>query len=144
MLNSIYSVRILSLLFIVTLIGLAGCTHAEKNISEKSPSTVNTSSTGQTKNITNPIAYSPESIKKGKLLFWQQCASCHNRDGRAKTAIVANAADLTKPETWRYGVSDAEVFNSISEGAGNSMPPFKYTISNDEDIWHMVNFIRSL
>lgn len=98
----------------------------------------------QAKLLVNPVAYTRESVKKGRLSFIQYCASCHDSDGKARSAIMANAADLTAPASWLYGSSDGEIFRTVRDGAGRIMPPFRYLINTDKDIWNIVNFIHSL
>jgi cytochrome c oxidase cbb3-type subunit 3 len=91
----------------------------------------------------NPTPYTPESIARGKNYFLQNCQSCHDEDGRARSAAVAIAADLTDPKRWKFGESDAQVFASIHNGAADAMPPFGSDLKN-EQIWDIVNFIRSI
>lgn len=92
---------------------------------------------------TNPVAYSPASIARGKTYFLQNCQSCHDDDGRARSAAVAIAADLTNPDQWKFGTSDAQVFKTIKNGASEAMPPFGADLKDDQ-IWDIVNFIRSI
>ena len=91
----------------------------------------------------NPIAYSPASVARGKNHFLQNCQLCHDEDGRARSAAVALAADLTEPPRWKFGTGDNQVFSSIKNGAGDNMPPFGGDLK-DEQIWDIVNFIRSI
>src|SRR5689334_16448950 len=91
----------------------------------------------------NPVPYSPASITRGKSYFLQNCQSCHDEDGRARSAAVAIAADLTDPDRWKFGSSDAQLFKTIKNGAAEAMPPFG-TDLKDEQIWDVVNFIRSI
>jgi cytochrome c oxidase cbb3-type subunit III len=91
----------------------------------------------------NPVPYAPASIARGKTYFLQNCQSCHDEDGRARSAAVAIAADLTDPDRWKFGTSDAQVFKTIRNGAAEAMPPFG-TDLKDEQIWDVVNFIRSI
>ena len=62
----------------------------------------------------------------------------------ARIEVVANATDLTNPPVWKNGVDEGLIFRSIRDGAGLSMPAFKTQVDRQEDIWHLVNFIRSL
>jgi mono/diheme cytochrome c family protein len=91
----------------------------------------------------NPTAYSPASVARGKSHFLQNCQSCHDEDGRARSAAVAIAADLTEPARWKFGTADPQVFSTIKNGAGDNMPPFKGDLKDDQ-IWDIVNFIRSI
>ena len=65
-------------------------------------------------------------------------------DGKSQVDVIANATDLTDPEYWISGTSEGEVFRSIRDGAGDAMPPFNAKVEKEEDLWHMVNFVRSL
>ena len=55
----------------------------------------------------NPTPYAPASVNRGKTFFLQNCQSCHDEDGKARSAAVAIAADLTAPERWKFGTGDA-------------------------------------
>jgi mono/diheme cytochrome c family protein len=58
--------------------------------------------------------------------------------------VVADATDLTSPPAYKSGTSEGEIFRSIRDGAGETMPPFKTQITGETDLWHLVNYIRSL
>ena len=66
------------------------------------------------------------------------------RYGSDLVNVVADATDLTDPSVWRNGTTDSEIFRSIRDGAGASMPAFKSQIRQEEDLWHLVNYIHSL
>jgi hypothetical protein len=51
-------------------------------------------------------------------------------------------ANLTD-ETWDHGSSDGEIFVVIRDGTSSDMEPYKDRLS-EKQIWHVVNFIRSL
>ena len=95
------------------------------------------------KKLKNPVAYSKKSITGGRTLFARHCTSCHGPDGKAQVDVVADATDLTSPKWWKSGSSDGEIFRSIRDGAGETMPPFKSQLGPN-DLWNLVNFIRSL
>jgi mono/diheme cytochrome c family protein len=97
------------------------------------------------KALKNPVPSTSESIARGKRLYQTHgCANCHGADGKALVEIVANATDLTDPSVWKNGTSEGLVFKSIRDGAGLAMPPFKTEVTAPEDLWHLVNFVRSL
>lgn len=96
------------------------------------------------KELKSPVAFTEKSIARGKMLYMRRCTECHGPDGRSQIDVIADATDLTVPKLYRSGTLEGEVFKSIKEGAGVSMPPFKMQIKNDDDLWHMVNFLRSL
>jgi mono/diheme cytochrome c family protein len=91
----------------------------------------------------NPVPYASTSIAKGKATYLRLCPECHDDDGKALAQTLAPAADLTDPGRWKFGTGDAHVFRSIHDGAGAAMPVFGNQLK-DEDIWDIVNFIRSI
>jgi mono/diheme cytochrome c family protein len=101
-------------------------------------------SSDEAKKLKNPVANTKKSIGQGRNLFVRSCAACHGPDGKAEVDVVADATDLTSPKLYKSGTSEGEIFRSIRDGAGETMPPFKTQITKEEDIWHLVNFIRSL
>jgi len=81
--------------------------------------------------------------KSAAALYSKNCASCHGRDGRAKTfkARLKRARDLTAAE-WQNRVSDERIFNSIINGKGK-MPGFAKKLSAPE-IDSLVTYVRAL
>lgn len=97
------------------------------------------------KALKTPIPSTSDSIGRGKRLYQTHgCANCHGADGKALIEVVANATDLTEPSVWKNGTSEGLVFRSIRDGAGLAMPPFKTEVVSQDDLWHLVNFVRSL
>jgi mono/diheme cytochrome c family protein len=76
-------------------------------------------------------------------LYTQNCASCHGRDGSAKTARArrSHARNLNDSE-WQDRVSDERIFNSIMNGKGK-MPGYSKKLSEPE-IDALVNYVRGL
>jgi cytochrome c6 len=76
-------------------------------------------------------------------LYSKNCASCHGRDGRAKTlkARRNHARNLSDPE-WQNKVSDERIFNSIMNGKGK-MPDYAKKLSAPE-IDSLVPYVRGL
>jgi mono/diheme cytochrome c family protein len=97
------------------------------------------------------VAYSAHSITRaGNLstddagaLFSSECATCHGKDGKAKTfkAKLNHARNLTDA-TWQAEVTDERLYNSIHNGKGN-MPPFGKKLS-DPQINALVAYVRTL
>ena len=104
----------------------------------------NRMSSEEAKKLKSPVPYTKESITQGRNLFARTCTACHGNDGKSQVDVVANATDLTDPKAFGSGTSEGEIFRSIRDGAGDTMPPFKTQISKEEDMWNLVNFIRSL
>ncbi len=98
----------------------------------------------EAKKLKSPAPFSKESIARGRAIFARNCTACHGNDGKSEVDVVANATDLTEPKLWRSGTAEGEIFRSIRDGAGDTMPPFKSQLQKEEDLWHLVNFIRSL
>jgi cytochrome c(L) len=88
------------------------------------------------KEVRNPFEGKPEAIKEGDKIFDARCSECH-MDGTGGAG-----PDLTD-DTWIYGGSDAEVFETISGGRKGGMPSWKGVLSSD-DIWKVMAFIRSI
>ena len=97
------------------------------------------------KKLKNPVAYSKKSLTQGRIYFARTCATCHGLDGKAQVEAIGDATDLTSPKGYKSGSSDGEMYRSIRDGAGlnQPMPSFKSTFK-DEDLWNLVNYIRSL
>jgi len=94
--------------------------------------------------LKSPVANSKKSIARGRVIFMQNCTSCHGENGKAEGSLVADATDLTSPQLYKSGTSEGEIFHSIRDGAGDQMPAFKSQLDSETDIWNLVNFIRSL
>jgi mono/diheme cytochrome c family protein len=101
--------------------------------------------------LTNAIVRTPESIKAGAVLYAKSCSNCHGPNGLGNGRLAAAMAayggrpsDLTDSE-WQHGSSDGEIFLVIRDGIGPEfhMPLFKGKLA-DEEIWHVVNYIRTL
>src|SRR5215471_11384005 len=101
-------------------------------------------SVADAKKLKSPIPFTKKSITRGRTLFMGTCTACHGMDGKAQVDVVADATDLTSPKLWRNGTTEGEIFKNIRDGAGTGMPPFKFQIHQDEDLWNLVNYIRSL
>ncbi len=94
--------------------------------------------------LKSPVPFSKASIARGKILYTRACTECHGADGKSQVDVIANATDLTNPKAWRSGTSAGEIYRSIRDGAGEAMPPFAEKFPKDEDLWHLVNYLRSL
>lgn len=98
----------------------------------------------EAKQLKSPVPYTKSSINRGRTLFANDCTACHGQDGKAEVDVVADATNLTDPQLWKSGTAEGEIFRSIRDGAGLTMPPYKTLIRQEEDMWHLVNFLRSL
>ena len=97
------------------------------------------------KRMKNPIRATSASIRKGKSLFAEYCAMCHGDrgkgDGPMAEALETKPGDLTD-RARMSAQSDGELFWKIAKG-NPPMPDFEKTLSREE-IWHLVNYIRTL
>lgn len=92
----------------------------------------------------NSVKPGPESLAKGKKLYGYDCAMCHGKDGDGKGDMATdmkNVTDFTNPEALKNR-TDGELFYVIRHGKGE-MPP-EGDRAKDDDIWHLVNYVRSL
>jgi mono/diheme cytochrome c family protein len=94
--------------------------------------------------LKSPVAYSKKSVDRGRVIFMQNCTSCHGENGKAEGSLIADATDLTTPSLYKSGTTEGEIFHSIRDGAGDQMPAFGSQLGGESDIWNLVNFIRSL
>jgi len=95
------------------------------------------------KNMKNPIAKSEASNKTGMVLYNKNCASCHGKtglgDGVKARSLKTFPGDLSKADYQNQ--SDGEQFYKSKFGRGE-MPKYEGKMS-DEDIWNMVNYMRT-
>jgi len=95
--------------------------------------------------MANPVKSNAESISAGKALWNLHCASCHGKkglgDGNKGAQLKTQPQDLSG--SAMQAQSDGSLFYKISEGR-DDMPGFKKKIPDTEDIWSLVNFIRTL
>ena len=95
----------------------------------------------------NPVKATPESIDAGKTAYNKYCKFCHNEGGTGNGALAPK--DTHPPSLidakWDHGSTDGEIFENIKEGIGPKfdMKAMKAKMK-DEDIWNVVNYLRSL
>ena len=113
-----------------------------RRISRQRPRQAPDDGTGQETKIAGAVHQGLDCTRQDA--FSRDCTECHGGDGKSLVDVVANATDLTDPKAWQSGTSEGEVFRSIRDGAGEAMPPFSEKLTKEEDLWHLVNFLRSL
>jgi mono/diheme cytochrome c family protein len=99
----------------------------------------------------NPVAATEESIAKGKELFLDRnkgnCIFCHGDTGAGNEAnfprLRRKPADLTNKERMTV-MTDGELFWKITKGINGIMPAGERKMPQDEERWHVVNYIRTL
>jgi mono/diheme cytochrome c family protein len=91
-------------------------------------------------NYVTPVA---ADARTAAALYARNCASCHGRDGGAKTLKArANHARKLSDAEWQNRVSDERIFNSIINGKGK-MPAYAKKLS-EQEIDSLVTYVRSL
>lgn len=73
------------------------------------------------------LAGDPQVLRAAAVLFEDNCAACHGRDGRGNTAV--GAPDLTD-DAWLYGDGEA-IRASIAGGRGGVMPALGAALGED-------------
>lgn len=96
------------------------------------------------KNKKNPVTSDATSIAAGKTLWVTHCKSCHGTkglgDGTKAAELKTEPGNFTKPDVQSQ--SDGSLFYKTSEGR-DDMPAFKKKIPDQEDIWNIVNYVRT-
>lgn len=97
--------------------------------------------------IENPVPTTAASVTAGAATYKKYCAFCHGVAAEGDGPLApegSNPPNLTDA-TWIHGSTDGEIFTVIANGAGaNSlMVPFQGKMP-DQDLWHIVNYLRSL
>lgn len=95
------------------------------------------------KNMKNPVAADAESIQIGKMLYNKNCASCHGKDGTGNgpKARMLETYEGDFSGSYYQNQTDGEHFYKTKVGR-DEMPGYDGKVS-DEDIWHMVNYMRT-
>ena len=104
---------------------------------------------------TKPDSNSRSLVARGKVVYAQQCASCHgaNLEGQPNWRERLPNGRLPAPphdatgHTWHH--SDKQLFEMVENGTAgvvpcyeSDMPAYKGTLS-DADIWAVLSFIQS-
>ena len=91
----------------------------------------------------NPIPMNPASIQNGKGIFLQSCAYCHGEKAGGRDSQTAGLKKDTPDLVQRLiDHTDGDFHWKIKNGRGE-MPAFNEELS-DDDIWDVINFIKSL
>jgi mono/diheme cytochrome c family protein len=97
------------------------------------------------KNKVNPVKSDAASIATGKTLYNQHCKSCHGTkgkgDGTKASQLDTECGDFTKSSFQAQ--TDGSIFYKTSEGR-KDMPSYKKKIPDPNDMWAVVNYIRTL
>lgn len=95
--------------------------------------------------MANPVKSDATSIATGKQLYNQHCQSCHGKkgkgDGPKSAQLDTECGDFTSADFQKQ--PDGSLFYKTFEGR-KDMPSFKKKISDQNDIWALVNYMRTL
>jgi len=97
------------------------------------------------KNMVNPVKSDAASIATGKALYNQHCKSCHGTkgkgDGTKASQLDTECGDFTAAAF--HAQTDGSLFFKTAEGR-KDMPSYKKKIPETDDIWAVVNYMRTL
>jgi len=85
----------------------------------------------------NPYHDDAGAVADGKQVFAQICVACHLADGRGLIG-----PSLVDPY-WKYGHSDAELYQTVSGGRPGGMPPWGAQLGT-EKIWKVLAYVETL
>ncbi|MDT8392724.1 MAG: cytochrome c [Bacteroidales bacterium] len=93
----------------------------------------------------NPYADDADLVKVGKMLYSKHCKSCHGNDG------LGDGPKAKQLETFP-GDFSSEEFQSGTDGelyyksiiGRNEMPNYEKKITEEEDRWAIINYLRTL
>jgi mono/diheme cytochrome c family protein len=96
--------------------------------------------------MVNPVKPTAASQAEAKKIYSWDCAMCHGDNGNGK-GDMAVSEKLSVPDyrdtAALKGVTDGQMFYVIRHGLGQ-MPPEDPQRANDETVWNLVIYLRSL
>jgi len=95
------------------------------------------------KNMENPVPATDESLQLGERLYRKHCASCHGREGLGdgpKARTLETFSGDFSGEAFQ-SQTDGVLFYKTKYGRGE-MPAYEKKLT-DEDMWHIVNHMRT-
>ncbi len=95
--------------------------------------------------LSNPVEATRESVVRGRQLYVFDCRQCHGNRGKGD-GDMSHAGGVPSDFTddvWQHGVTDGEIFLVIRDGVTADMLGYSTQIP-EEDMWHLVNYIKSL
>jgi mono/diheme cytochrome c family protein len=95
------------------------------------------------KAMANPVKPTAESIAQGKKYYGYDCAMCHGQTGNGKGDVDTGdkLPDFTNASTMK-DKSDGELFCSLKGGKGHM--PLENVRQTPNELWNLVNYVRSL
>jgi mono/diheme cytochrome c family protein len=94
--------------------------------------------------MANPVKSDATALATGKEIWAKHCQSCHGKSGKGDGPKAAELktlpADFTKADFQKQ--TDGALFYKTSEGR-QDMPSFKKKISDQDDIWAVIDYLRT-
>jgi mono/diheme cytochrome c family protein len=87
-----------------------------------------------------------EVLSQGEELYAANCARCHGESGHGDGADAAGLAAAPRDfsdQEWMAGLSAEKMFESISNGVGDSMPAYASELAEGER-WVLTAYLRNL
>ncbi len=95
--------------------------------------------------MANPVKADAASVKEGSAIWAKHCQSCHGKtgkgDGSKSGGLKTHPGDFSAAATQSQ--TDGALFYKVSEGR-DEMPSFKKKLPDADEIWNVVNYMRSL
>lgn len=95
--------------------------------------------------LVNAVEATSPSLRSGRQRYVFDCRQCHGNTGKGD-GDMSHAGGVPSDFTddvWQHGESDGEIFLVIRDGVTADMQGYGDRLS-DEDIWNLVNYIKSL
>ncbi len=135
-------------------VGARAATAPEPTAAVPPPSTPQAATGEPAPNLENPVASTAQSIAAGQRAYDANCAVCHGplAQGAVKAGMTISIIeeqrgkqppDLTDDQ-WDHGSRDGDIFAVIKRGLPPTMMPGYVGRIPDDDIWSIVNYLRTL
>jgi mono/diheme cytochrome c family protein len=132
---------------IVAAVAMAFVANAAALAAERAP--LEPRAPAETKADKNPVEASADSVGFGEELYMELgCNGCHGDagtgDGPAATGLEPSPRNFTNA-AWQDKRADGELKYTIFNGSeGTAMIANEDMFDDEEDVWHVINYIRSL
>ena len=95
--------------------------------------------------LENPVPATADSVATGRQWYVFMCRECHGNTGLGDGDMAHAGGDIPDftDDVWLHGSRDGDLFRVIKEGVTADMQPYAERL-DDEDIWHVVNYLRTL
>lgn len=97
--------------------------------------------------VARSVDYGPESVARGRKMYQNACAPCHQMSGEGMPGrnygVKTLPRDLREPEYYRYGSSDRALYRTIVHGIPGS-PMGSFDGMPPAMAWDLVHYVRSL